>query len=132
MTGSYAEEPEPPDQWPQTYDQMPQEPLPFARGTFWSIRNDLLLRPASVETHRAGDACPWLASAAHRRIDPFGFERDSSGAIAGKITMLPRRADFTHGCFAGLFVTGCDDLVDFNCQSAKEEKCVSPPIARSI
>jgi hypothetical protein len=24
--------------------------------------------------------------------------------------------------FAGLFVTGCEDLVDFNCQSAKEEK----------
>lgn len=32
------------------------------------------------------------------------------------------RADFYTRVFAGLFFTGLDDLVDFNCQSAKEEK----------
>jgi hypothetical protein len=31
------------------------------------------------------------------------------------------RADFYARVFAGQFVTGVDDLVDFNCQSAREE-----------
>jgi hypothetical protein len=32
------------------------------------------------------------------------------------------RAELYTRVFAGLFKTGLDDLVDFNCQSAKEEK----------
>ena len=31
------------------------------------------------------------------------------------------RADFYVRVFAGLFATGCDDLVDFNCISAQEQ-----------
>jgi hypothetical protein len=34
---------------------------------------------------------------------------------------LPTRADFYTRVFAGLFVAGTDDLVDFNCVSAQEQ-----------
>jgi hypothetical protein len=118
----YAEEPEPPEKGPQTYDQMPLESLPFCARHILEHPNDLLLRPAGVERIvRVMLALGWhprhIAGLIRSR-----FERDFQWGDRWKDYDAATRADFYTRLFAGLFVTGCEDLVDFNCQSAKEEK----------
>jgi len=118
----YAEEPEPPDKWPETYDRTPLEPLPFCARHILEHPNDLLLRPANVRRIvRVMLALGW-----HPRhiagLIRSKFERDYKWGDRWKEYDAATRADFYTRIFSGLVVTGRDGLVDFNCQSAKEEK----------
>lgn len=118
----FAEEPEPPANRPQTYDRMPVETLPFCVRHILEHPNDLLLRPANVERIlRVMLALGWhprhVAGLIRSR-----FEHDYQWGDRWNDHDAATRADFYTRLFAGMIVTGCDHLVDFNCQSAKEEK----------
>jgi hypothetical protein len=118
----YAQAPEPPDRWPETYDQTPLEPIPCCARYVLEHPNDLLLRPALIERLvRVLLSLGW-----HPRhiagLIRSKFERDWGWGERWNGYDPATRAEFYTRLFAGLFVTGRDDLVDFNCQSAKEER----------
>ncbi len=116
----YSQEPEPEERWPETYDRTPLEILPACAHALLQFPNDLLLRPAHIRRLvRVLLALGWhprhiagLITSKYAR--PFewtqfdGYDRAT-------------RADFYTRLFAGLFVSGRDDLVDFNCVSAQEQ-----------
>jgi hypothetical protein len=117
----YSQEPHPPDQWPGTYDQLPLEILTACARGILEQPNDLLLRPASIRRLvRVMLALGWhprhiagLITSKFAR--PFGWTQFKGCDPA-------TRADFYTRVFAGLFATGRDDLLDFNCVSAQEQK----------
>lgn len=106
--------------WPQTYDRQPLEILPACARVGLEKPNDLLLRPALIrQLVRVMLALGWhprhiagLICSKYKR--DFGWTQfvDVDAAT---------RADFYTRVFSGLFATGTDDLVDFNCVSAQEE-----------
>ncbi len=117
----YSQEPHAPDRWPDTYDKLPLEILPVCARAFLERPNDLLLRPASIRRLvRVMLALGWhprhiagLITSKYAR--PFGWTQFEGCDPA-------TRAEFYARVFAGLFTTGRDDLVDFNCVSAQEQK----------
>ncbi len=118
----YSEEPRLAADWPETYDRPPVEALPICVRHVLDHPNDLLLKPGNIErVVRVLLALGW-----HPRqiagLVQSKFERDHSWGDQWCGYDPATRADFFTRMFAGLFVTGHDDLVDFNCQSAKEEK----------
>ena len=118
----YSEEQEPVEKWAKTYDSTPVEPLPLCARHILEHPNDLLLKPAAV----ARLVRVLLSLGWHPRqvagLIRSKFERDYAWGEKWRGYDPAARADFYTRLFAGLFVAGLDDLVDFNCQSAKEEK----------
>jgi hypothetical protein len=116
----YSREPERSECWPETYDRAPVELLSACTRLTLEQPNDLLLRPSCIRR-------------LVRSLLALGWHpRDIAGLICSKykgdfgwtqfIDVDPAtRADFYTRIFAGLFVTGRDDLVDFNCCSAWEQ-----------
>jgi hypothetical protein len=118
----YSQEHEPSENWPHTYDSTPFNLLPSCARHILEHPNDLLLRPGNIERIvRVMLALGWhprqIAGLVRSR-----FERDHGWGEMWAGYDPATRADFYTRIFAGLFATGRDDLVDFNCQSAKEEK----------
>ncbi len=117
----YAQEQHGPERWSETYDQFPLEVLPACVRMILEQPNDLLLRPARIrQLVRVMLALGWhprhIAGLIHSKYArPFGWTQFRGYDRA-------TRADFYTRIFAGLFVTGRDDLVDFNCVSAQEQK----------
>ena len=117
----YSQEAHPPERWAETYDQLPLELLPGCVRLILEQPNDLLLRPASIRRLvRVMLAFGWhprhiagLITSKYMR--PFGWTQFEGADPA-------TRADFYTRVFAGLFATGRDDLVDFNCVSAQEQQ----------
>ena len=116
----YSQEQHPRELWPETYDRQPLEILPACARVALETPNDLLLRPAFIRRlvrvmlalgwhprHIAGLIC----SKYRRDFDWTQFVNVDPAT----------RADFYTRVFAGLFTTGTDDLVDFNCVSAQEQ-----------
>ena len=116
----FAQEHEPPERWPATYDQTPLEPWPACGHLMVEQPNDLLLRPACIRrVVRILLALGWHP----RHIAGFirsKYERNF-GWTQFRDCDPASRADFYVRVFAGLFATGRDKLVDFNCASAREE-----------
>lgn len=111
-----------PEDWPKTYDQTPMAPLPTCARNVLEHPNDLLLRPGGMRLiTRVMLALGW-----HPRhiagLIRSKFERDFNWGSLWDGYLPSMRADFYVRVFAGLFAVGRDDLVDFNCQSSKEEK----------
>ena len=116
----YSQEQHPAELWPETYDREPLEILPACARVALEQPNDLLLRPAYIRRLvRVMLALGW-------------HPRHIAGLICSKycrdfgwtqfVNVDPAtRADFYTRVFAGLFVAGTDDLVDFNCVSAQEQ-----------
>jgi hypothetical protein len=116
----YSQEQHPPNAWPETYDRQPLKILPACARVALEQPNDLLLRPAYIRRLvRVMLALSW-------------HPRHIAGLICSKygrdfgwtqfVNVDPAtRADFYTRVFAGLFATGTDDLVDFNCVSAQEQ-----------
>lgn len=118
----YSEEHRTPEEWPETYDRTPLEPMPHCARHILEHPNDLLLRPGGIERIvRVMLSLGW-----HPRhiagLIRSKFERNHAWGEQWTGYDPATRADFYTRIFTGLFVTGHDDLVDFNCQSAKEEK----------
>lgn len=123
----YSQEPEPPENWPQTYDQTPLDAIPLCARRILEHPNDLLLKPAGV----ARVVRVMLALGWHPRhiagLIRSKFERNYNWGQQWAGYDPAFRAEFYTRLFGGLFVTGVDNLVDFNCQSAKEERfCFIP------
>ena len=123
----YAEEPHPREAWPEMYDALSRDGLPSCARHILDHPNDLLLKPAGVERIvRVLLALGW-----HPRhitgLIRSKFERDHGWGEQWNGYDPAMRADFYTRVFAGLFAVGRDDLVDFNCQSAREEQfCFVP------
>jgi hypothetical protein len=118
----YSQEQHPAEKWPETYDRTPMDALPMCARTMLERPNDLLLHPASIRLV----ARVLLALGWHPRhiagLICSKFARDYGWGEHWLEFDPATRADFYTRIFAGLFVTGRDDLVDFNCQSSKEER----------
>jgi hypothetical protein len=117
----YAQEQHPKERWGETYDQLPLEILPLCARIALEKPNDLLLRPAFIRRLvRVLIALGWhprhiagLICSKYRR--DFGWTQFADVDPA-------TRADFYTRVFSGPLVAGADDLVDFNCVSAQEQK----------
>ena len=123
----YAQEHEPPAAWPQTYDRTPLDALPPCARHTLEYPNDLLLRPSGLRlVTRSLLALGW-----HPRhiagLFRSKFERDYGWNAAWQGYDPAARADFYTRMFSGLFATGGDDLVDFNCVSAQEARVCTHP-----
>ena len=116
----YSQEQHPAELWPETYDREPLEILPACARVALEQPNDLLLRPAYIRRLvRVMLALGWhprhIAGLICSKYDrDFGWTQFVNVDPA-------TRADFYTRVFAGLFVAGTDDLVDFNCVSAQEQ-----------
>jgi hypothetical protein len=116
----YSQNQHPWELWPETYDRQPLQILPACARVALEQPNDLLLRPAYIRRLvRVMLALGWhprhiagLICSKYRR--DFGWTQFFNVDPA-------TRADFYTRVFAGLFATGTDDLVDFNCVSAQEQ-----------
>ena len=116
----YAQEPEPPERWPETYDRTPLDLWPRCARLIHDQPNDLLLRPSCIlRVVRVLLALGW-----HPRhiagLIRSKYERDFNWTQFTNCDPATR-ADFYVRVFAGLFATRRDDMVDFNCTSAQEE-----------
>ena len=119
-TDFYAQKHEPVERWPATYDRVPLDIWPACGRLIMEQPNDLLLRPLCIQqVVRILLALGWHARHIAGLIRSK-YERDFGWT---QFTGCDRatRADFYVRVFAGLFVTGHDDLVDFNCTSAREQ-----------
>ena len=116
----YAQEHESPERWPATYDRVPLELWPACGRLVLERPNDLLLRPSCIRrVVRVLLALGWhprhIAGLIRSKYEgDFGWTQFTGCDPA-------TRADFYVRIFAGLFATGHDDLIDFNCTSAQEE-----------
>ena len=117
----YSQEQHEPERWNETYDRFPLEAVPACARMILEQPNDFLLRPARIrQLVRVMLALGWhprhIAGLIHSKYArPFGWTQFKGYDRA-------TRADFYTRIFAGLFVTGRDDLVDFNCISAQEQR----------
>jgi hypothetical protein len=116
----YSQEQHEPAQWNQTYDRLALEILPGCARMVLEHPNDLLLRPGNIRRLvRVMLALGWhprhIAGLIHSKYArPFRWTQFRGCDPA-------TRADFYTRIFAGAFVTGYDDLIDFNCVSAQEQ-----------
>jgi hypothetical protein len=117
----YSAEPDPPDSWPQTYDRTDLGQLPPCARFILDHPNDLLLRPSGMRRI----VTVLLSLGWHPRhvagLIQSKFERDYAWGSAWKGYDPATRAEFYTRVFAGLVAVRYDDLVDFNCQSAREQ-----------
>lgn len=117
----YALEHEAPEAWEATYDQTDLSQLPKCASCLLEHPNDLLLRPACAQRLvRVLLALGWhprhiagLIRSKYERNHDWGIQWDGYDPAT--------RADFYARVFSGLIANRVDDLVDFNCQSAREE-----------
>ncbi len=125
----YSQEHEPKEIWPMTYDRTPMEVITPCVRHILEFPNDLLLRPAGIQqVTRTMLALGW-----HPRhiagLIRSKYERDFGWNHHWLHYDPATRADFYTRIFAGLFVVGLDDLVDFNCQSSREKGyCFRPEL----
>jgi hypothetical protein len=122
----YQKPPEPPEDWPDTYDRVSSSPLPGCIRHLLEQPNDLLLRPGQLRLlTRVLLALGWhphdisgLVQSKFARDYGWGQQWDDYDPAA--------RADFYIRVFAGLFVVGRDDLIGFNWPTAREQKIWRP------
>ncbi len=117
----YSQEQHSPDAWPQTYNRLDLNILPACARIALEQPNDLLLRPAFIRrVVRVLLALGWhprhIAGLIYSK-----YERDFGWTQFTDVDPATR-ADFYTRLFSGLFATGADDLVDFNCVSAQEQR----------
>lgn len=124
----YAEEPQPPSRWPETYDRMRLDMLPVCVAHLLRHPNPLLLEPAAIrQVVRTLLALGWhprhIAGLLRSR-----YERNYGWGATWFFYDAATRTDFYTRLFAGAVALGRDQLVDYNCVSTREKQlCVQPP-----
>lgn len=127
----YSDVHDPEECWPETYHRVPPGNFPPCLRELVQNPNDRLLKPAVMQLvtrcllaqdwhprHVAGFIRSRFEDPSHR----WGVRWDDYDPAT--------RADFYTRLFAGLYETGLDSLVDFNCTSTREKGfCCSPPDA---
>ncbi len=126
----YSQEPHPPEKWPETYDRTPLDPLPSCARHILQNPNDLLLQPSGIERVvrvmlALGHHPRHIAGLIHSK-----YARDFGWGAQWHGYEPSTRADFYTRLFSGLFITGVDDLVGFNSQSAREQKLLPEGVCR--
>tara|TARA_R110002049_G_scaffold283543_1_gene463601 strand:- start:106 stop:1044 length:939 start_codon:yes stop_codon:yes gene_type:complete len=118
----YSTRHDPRELWAQTYTRAPIGGLPQCLRDILEWPNDRLLKPAGIQiVTRAFLAEGWhprhIAGLIRSKFeDPsFGWGLGWDDYEAGT------RADFYVRLFSGLWATGVDELVDFNCTSTQEK-----------
>lgn len=118
----YAEEPDPPERWPETYGRIDMSQLPPCIQFLLENPNDSLLRPSSMRRV----VLTLLSLGWHPRhisgLIQSRFERHFGWRNYWAKYDPATRADFFTRVFAGLVIGGYDDLIDFNCCSSQEQK----------
>lgn len=115
--------------WAETYDAVPLETLSPCVRSILENPNDRLLKPSGMQlVTRALLAEGWhprhIAGLIRSKFEnpAYGWGVDWAEYEAGT------RADFYVRLFAGLWETGVDELVDFNCTSTAEKGfCTGQP-----
>lgn len=125
----YSQEHEPHARWPETYDRTPLAMLPPCVARVLQQPNDLLLIPAYIQLLvRSLLALGW-----HPRhiagLIRSKYERDHGWGHYWLTYDAATRADCYTRIFAGTFVSGRDDLIDFNCLSTQEKGLCHAPHA---
>lgn len=124
----YASHHDPVEDWQHTYYRVPRETFPPCARSVIENPNDALLKPAGMQfvtrcllardwhpRHIAG----YVRSIFENPIFNWGVRWDDYDAAT--------RADFYIRLCAGLYETGLDELVDFNCTSMLEKGfCFNP------
>lgn len=117
----YAQEPDPPELWPATYDRIDLRSLPGCAARILEHPNDLLLQPGAIQlVVRILLAQGWsprhIAGLIRSKYErPFGW-------LAGfHFHDAAMRAEVYTRFFAGLIAVGNDQMVDFNCTSTQEK-----------
>lgn len=117
----YDEEHEPPERWPATYDAVSVGDLPPCARRPMERPCDLMLQPGRIR-HVVRVL---LADGWHPRhiagLIRSKYERDHGWGDYWLRYEASSRADFYTRVFAGLYQTGLDELVDFNCVSTQEK-----------
>lgn len=118
----YATLHDPKERWPETYDQTPLSALPPCARDILEWPNDRLLKPAGIQLVTRS----LLAEGWHPRhiagLIRSKFENPAFDWPLGWADYEPgTRADFYVRLFSGLWATGVDQLVDFNCTSTQEK-----------
>jgi len=117
----YSAKPDPPDTWSQTYDRTDLRLLPPCARLILEHPNDLLLRPSGMRRV----VMVLLALGWHPRhvagLIQSKFEEDYSWGQGWEGYDPATRAELYTRVFVGLVVARYDDLLDFNCQSAREQ-----------
>ena len=118
----YASRHDPRERWEQTYGQTPLAGLPPCVRNILAWPNDRLLKPAGIQLVTR---CLLAAGWQPRHIAGLirsKFENPSFQWSVGWQDYEPgTRADFYVRLFSGLWATGVDRLVDFNCTSTREK-----------
>ena len=126
----YSTDPDRPELWPQTYDQTDLHQLPPCARFILEHPNDLLLRPSGIRRVVA----VLLSLGWHPRhvagLIQSKFERDYGWGKIWEGYDPATRAEFYTRMFSGLVAAHYDDLVDFNCQSGREQQTCHVPDCR--
>ena len=124
----YAAQHDPREHWPDTYARTDLNTLPPCVRHLLVFPNDLLLKPAGIQlVTRSLLSQGWhprhIAGLIRSKFEDsvFGWGVDWSDYEPAT------RADFYTRLFAGLHLTGVDQLIDFNCTSTQEKGFCFPP-----
>jgi hypothetical protein len=115
----YSREQSTPENWPETYDAVALNDFPPCISRTLLYPNEMLLKPSGIkQVVRALLARDW-----HPR-DIAGlirskYERDFGWGHMWYRYNACSRAEFYVRMFAGMIATGCDELLDFNCETTK-------------
>jgi hypothetical protein len=117
----YSIKPDPPELWPQTYERTDIQQLPPCARFILEHPNDLLLRPSGMRR-----VVTILLSLGWHPCHVAGliqskFEGDYTWGRIWEGYDPATRAEFYTRLFSGLVAARYDDLVDLNCQSAREQ-----------
>jgi hypothetical protein len=117
----YSTEPDPPELWPRTYDRTNFQQLPPCACFILEHPNDLPLRPSGMRRV----VTILLSLGWHPRhvagLIQSKFEGDYTWGKIWERYDPATRAEFYTRLFSGLVAARYDDLVDLNCQSAREQ-----------
>lgn len=124
----YATQHDPKNRWHETYARTPLSSLPPCCSSLIEYPNDRLLKPAGMQlVTRCLMAAGWhprhVAGLVRSKFEDPSFGWGVDWAIYDPAT----RADFYCRVFSGLYETGVDELVDFNCASTREKGFCFPP-----
>lgn len=124
----YADQHDPRERWSETYDRTDLSTLPNCVRHLLIFPNDLLLKPAGIQlvtrTLLARDWHPrHIAGLIRSKFENPAFGWGVNWGDYDPAT----RADFYTRLFAGLYLTGLDQLIDFNCTSTQEKGFCFPP-----
>ncbi len=129
----YADQHDPRERWPETYDRTPHDSLPPCAQHLLNWPNDLLLKPAGIQLlTRCLLAAEWhprhIAGLIRSKFENPAFK----WGVNWDEYVPAIRADFYTRLFAGLHATGLDPLIDMNCTSAREKGfCFPSPRAET-